>query len=308
MSKQAFDAIFLLDKPVGRTSNEVLQEVKRMLGSKKAGHTGSLDPIASGLLPICLGGATRFSQFLLESTKSYVVTGKLGENTLSGDCETKVIKQRETTDVSYEKIKVALEKFKGKINQIPPMYSAIKYQGKPLYKLARQGIEVTRQPREITIYKLELISFADDLLTLEITCTKGTYIRTLIDDLGEVLGCGAHVVELRRTAVGPYREHQMVSLDQLAGFLVDKKTIVAEAESWLLPIESMFSELPRLELSTEMLSYLLQGSALFVPKLISSESLVSVYDKSGTFCGIGEATAQGKLIPRKLLDKRQLIS
>lgn len=249
--KRNLSGVLILDKPIGLTSNEALQVVKKLFGASKAGHTGSLDPIASGMLPICFGDATKFSQYLLESNKHYLVTGKLGEITPSGDSESAVIERREVKNISSQSIEKVLPKFRGKILQLPPMFSAIKYKGEPLYKLARQGIEIKRDPREINIFKLQLLSVSDNLAEFEIYCSKGTYVRTLIVDIGEILGCGAHVVALRRLAVGPYQAMQMVSLDKLRELAA--KNDYKELDKFLLPIESMLGEMPEVTLTNDMI-------------------------------------------------------
>ncbi|MCK4609349.1 MAG: tRNA pseudouridine(55) synthase TruB, partial [Gammaproteobacteria bacterium] len=231
------DGILLLDKPAGITSNDALQKVKRLYHARKAGHTGSLDPLASGMLPICLGQATKFSQFLLEADKSYRVIGKLGLKTATGDAEGDVIEERDASKVNAKQIEKILTQFRGTVEQIPSMYSAIKHKGQPLYKLARQGITVERKSRSVVIYELDFIGFEKGLLELEICCSKGTYIRTLVEDIGEVLGCGAHVVALRRLSCGSFLEEQMVTLPNLEELAAEQgqKAIV----SLLLPVESM---------------------------------------------------------------------
>lgn len=223
IKNKIIDGILLLDKPLHITSNGALQQVKRLFGAKKAGHTGSLDPLATGMLPICFGRATKLSQKLLESDKYYDVTARLGEKTQTGDAEGEIIEKRPASHVTLELLQSILPAFTGVIEQIPPMYSALKHKGKPLYQLARQGIEVARQPRQVTIHKLELLTgivrAADDpevaTVSFHVHCTKGTYIRTLMEDIGEALGCGAHVIRLRRTAVAPYLNTPMVRLSQI---------------------------------------------------------------------------------------------
>lgn len=213
VKNKVINGILLLDKPLHLTSNGALQRVKRLFGAKKAGHTGSLDPLATGMLPLCFGEATKLSQYLLESDKYYHVVAKFGEKTTTGDAEGEVIETRPTDHLTAEAIQQAVAKFVGVIEQIPPMFSALKFQGRPLYELARQGIEVERKPRQVTIHKLELaLPFEKggqggiSSCTISVHCTKGTYIRTLIEDIGEVLGCGAHVIGLRRTAVSPTKK------------------------------------------------------------------------------------------------------
>ena len=208
------DGIVVVDKFKGASSNDVLQRVKRIFGAAKAGHTGSLDPLATGVLPICLGEATKFSQFLLESDKSYRTVVQLGIKTTTGDAEGEVVEER-AVQVTRSDVEAVLERFKGEVEQVPSMYSALKHKGQPLYKLAREGIEVERPARTISIYRNELISFEDDQFVLEVDCSKGTYIRTLVEDIGDTLGCLAHVAELRRLKAGPYSEEQSYSLEDL---------------------------------------------------------------------------------------------
>ena len=200
--------VFLLDKPQGMSSNDIMQKVKRIFQANKAGHTGALDPLATGMLPICLGEATKFSQFLLDADKRYLVTAKLGERTDTSDAEGQIVETREVK-VKTPEILTALEQFRGDILQVPTMFSALKHNGKPLYEYARQGITVEREARPITIFELNFIEYNAPYLTLEVHCSKGTYIRTLVDDLGEALGCGAHVTMLRRTAVADYPTEKM---------------------------------------------------------------------------------------------------
>lgn len=296
--KRNISGILLLDKPVGLTSNEALQIVKKLFNANKAGHTGSLDPNASGMLPICFGEATKFSQFLLEANKHYLVTGKLGEITASGDNESPVIVTRPVKDIDREAFVKILPQFRGKILQLPPMYSAIKYQGQPLYKLARQGIEVERTRREINIYTLELLELADNLAKFVIFCSKGTYVRTLIVDIGEVLGCGAHVVELRRLSVGPYKESQMIPLNNLreAAAKNDCKAL----DRFLLPIESILQDMPEVTLTPDMLYYMAAGQPLLISGAPTS-GWVKLKNKKGMFFGVGEVMSDGKVAPRKVM-------
>ncbi len=208
------NGVLLLDKPSGISSNDALQKVKRIFSANKAGHTGALDPLATGMLPVCLGEATKFSQFLLESDKHYHVIACLGQRTDTSDAQGRVVSERAIC-FTQAQLDAALEIFRGDSLQIPSMYSALKYQGRPLYEYARQGIEVDRPARNIHIYKLQFIRWAGQILELEIHCSKGTYIRTIIDDLGELLGCGAHVTFLRRLQVATYPGEMMVTLTQL---------------------------------------------------------------------------------------------
>ena len=217
---RAVDGILLLDKPAGITSNDALQQVKRIYAAAKAGHTGALDPLATGMLPICLGEATKFSQFLLEADKRYRVVAKLGLRTDTSDADGEVVETR-PVNVTEAALAEALDGFRGTTQQIPSMYSALKYQGKPLYYYAREGIAVPRESRPIHVYELTLVRFEGDELELEIHCSKGTYIRTIVDDLGEILGCGAHVAVLRRLSVATYPSERMVTLEQLEAILED---------------------------------------------------------------------------------------
>ncbi|MBU0744452.1 MAG: tRNA pseudouridine(55) synthase TruB [Gammaproteobacteria bacterium] len=296
--KRKLNGILLLDKPVGLSSNEALQIVKKLFNANKAGHTGSLDPGASGMLPICFGEATKFSQFLLEANKHYLVTGKLGETTASGDAENEIIETREVKGITTKSFEKILPQFRGKISQIPPMYSAIKHKGQPLYKLARQGIEVERAPREINVYKLELLSFNDKLAEFEIYCSKGSYVRTLIVDIGEALGCGAHVVALRRLAAGPYQAKQMVPMDKLKELA--KTGDYKEMDKFLLPIESMLVGMPDAVLTDDMAYYVSLGQAILISGAPTS-GWVQLKNKKGKFLGVGEVMLDGKVSPRKMV-------
>lgn len=296
--KRNINGILLLDKPTGMTSNDALQKVKHLYQARKAGHTGSLDPLATGMLPICFGEATKFSRFLLEANKKYLVTGKLGVITASGDVDSEIIEEREIGRISDKKIEKVLMQFRGKISQVPSMFSAIKHQGQPLYKLARQGIEIEREPREVTIYNLELLAFQAGLVKLAVSCSKGTYIRTLVADIGEALGCGAHVVELRRPSVDPYREDQLIKLDALYDLFA--KRDFATLNALLLPIETMLTDWNEVQLSEDMIYYLNQGGALIVPHAPTS-GWVKLKSKSGDFLGVGEILPDGKVAPRRLI-------
>lgn len=298
MMKRDIDGILLLDKPKGITSNEALQTVKRFYGARKAGHAGSLDPIATGMLPILFGEGTKFSHFLLEADKKYDVTAKLGVTTDSGDAEGKIIERGDWTNVTSAKLEKILPKFRGKISQIPSMYSALKYKGEPLYKLARQGIEVERAPREINIYKLELISIKEDALHLMVHCSKGTYVRTLVSDIGREMGCGAYVSELRRLSVGPFLESQMVSMDKIKDLSFQNHQ--NELDSLLLSIDSCFPSWKEIILSDEMVYYIIHGNPLFIPNAPTS-GWVRLKDKSGKFLGVGEVLPDGKIAPRRLV-------
>src|SRR3990167_575885 len=265
---KAIDGILLLDKPKGISSNAALQIVKRLYLAKKAGHTGSLDPLATGLLPLCFGEATKFSQFLLDSDKSYWVEIKLGIKTTTGDAEGEIVQQKENINLDSELFVSTLLKFQGEIEQIPSMYSALKHKGTPLYKLARQGIEVPREKRKVTIYSIKLISFIHDQAVIEVSCSKGTYIRTLVEDIGDQLGVGAHVKELRRTAVGPYIMNQMVTLEKIEALAsAADSTSLAQL---LLPVNTSVESWPDVNLTPLTAHYLRQGQPVLIPHSPSS--------------------------------------
>ncbi len=287
--------VLLLDKPQGLTSNAALQRVKKLFFAQKAGHTGALDPLATGMLPICFGEATKFSQFLLESDKSYRVVGKLGERTDSGDSMGNSI---ETSDVkvSNKALEKALQKFRGDIMQVPSMFSALKHQGQPLYKYARKGIEIERPARPVTIYQLDLIRFENNEVELEIECSKGTYIRNIIDDLGQMLGCGAHVTQLHRNYVADYPVDQMVSLEQLEA---DQEQRIS-LDKYLLPTDSPVLYLDSAELDQASADYFLQGQAINYPNLQQGD-LIRVYDEEQNFLGIAEVDDEEMLAPKRVI-------
>ncbi len=279
------------------TSNHALQCVKRLFGAKKAGHTGSLDPLATGMLPICFGEATKFSQFLLESDKCYQVTAKLGEKTTTGDAEGEVILKRSVPDISRDQIEKILHSFLGTQQQIPPMYSAIKVQGKPLYELARQGVEIERQSRTIHLHQLTLVDFNQDSLSLQVHCSKGTYVRTLVEDIGEALGSGAHVSSLHRTVVFPYNQANMVTMALLEE--TQKKLGIDALRQFLLPVETSVESFPAIKLSTSALFYIKTGQPVMVPDL-PAKGLVRLFSNDASFLGVGEVLADGRVAPRRL--------
>lgn len=242
-SSRTINGILLLDKPKGLSSNQALQRVKHVFQAKKAGHTGSLDPLATGMLPICLGEATKFSHFLLDADKAYQTTAKLGVETSTGDAEGEVVAKKPIPILTKEMIEAVLEKFTGDIIQIPPMYSALKHQGQPLYKLARKGISIEPKKRLVTIYSIQLSAFTEDTLSLEIRCSKGTYIRTLVEDIAKALNTVAHVQALRRLWVAPFVEHAQYNLVEL----MDNRSL-AELDKLLLPMDEGLQSLPKLTL------------------------------------------------------------
>lgn len=290
--------ILLLDKPAGMTSNGALQKVKRLFNAKKAGHTGSLDPIATGMLPLCFGEATKFSQFLLESDKSYHVVAKLGVQTTTGDCEGAIVATHPWESVTETQLLQVMKTFLGEGEQIPPMFSAIKYQGKPLYELARRGIEIERKPRQINLFSLVLNKFEQDTFTFRVHCSKGTYIRTLVEDIGRQLGCSAHVIGLRRINVSPYGDALMYTLSALEAIAnsAGKEGLL----SCLLPIETAVQIFPAVQLSTSAAFYLRMGQAVRAPFPLESP-LVRLIAEDATFLGIGEVMSDGRVKPHRLL-------
>lgn len=292
------NGILLLDKPTGESSNRILQKVKRIFTAKKAGHTGSLDPLASGMLPICFGEATKFSQFLLESDKTYEVTAQLGVRTTTSDSEGEAVSERPVPTFSIEQLNTALDQFRGETNQVPSMFSALKYQGQPLYKLARQGITVDRPSRPINVYRLELLNFDGNSVELLIHCSKGTYVRTIVDDFGELLGCGAHVTKLRRLTVGAYVSEQMISMQQLENDLDNNEVL----DRYLLPFETAVDCLPKVELTESMVRQLHQGQSIILPAT-TVRGLVRVISQGGYFVGVGEILEDACLVSRRLISQ-----
>lgn len=266
------DGVLLLDKPVGFSSNDALIKAKRVLNAKKAGHTGTLDPFATGLLPLCFGEATKFSQDLLEADKTYETVVHLGQTTDTGDTEGEVIDTRDV-NVTLEQIHAVLAQFRGPIAQVPPMYSALKRDGKPLYEYARAGITLEREARNVIIHKLELVAYEAPMLTLSVTCSKGTYIRVLGQDIGEALGCGAHLNALRRTEVGPLTMENMITLDALIAH--------PEPLSLLAPVDALLASFPAVHLNAELAKRFLNGQRLALGKepvtVPSAEGRVRVY-------------------------------
>ena len=296
--------ILLLAKPSGITSNDALQQVKRIYNAAKAGHTGALDPLATGMLPICLGEATKFSQFLLDADKRYQVTAKLGERTNTSDADGTVISTRPIR-VSDDQLQAALARFRGDSLQVPSMFSALKHQGKPLYEYAREGIEIEREARPITVYELNLLEFAGDKLVLDIHCSKGTYIRTIIDDLGELLGCGAHVTQLHRSQVARYPAERMLTLEQLQTIFERCKSEGRppreELDPLLLPMDTAVETLPEVNMSAIVASYVNQGQAVLVPNAPLEGFVRMTVGEVREFIGVGEIDDDGKVAPRRLV-------
>ncbi|MGL5397864.1 MAG: tRNA pseudouridine(55) synthase TruB [Shewanella sp.] len=298
------DGIVLLDKATGMSSNFALQRVKRFFNANKAGHTGALDPLATGMLPICLGEATKFSQHLLDSDKRYLVTAKLGQRTDTSDSDGEVVQTR-PLEFTEAQLMSALAHFRGDTLQVPSMYSALKYQGQPLYKYAREGIEVPREARPITVFELNFISLEGDELTLDIHCSKGTYIRTIIDDLGEMLGCGAHVIMLRRTQVAHYPYEKMVSLEQLEALVVKAQEQQLDPSSLLdallLPMDTAVADFPEVNVPEVSAAYLMQGQAVRVAGLEADKLVRITLGAEHRFVGIGSMNEDGLLAPKRLI-------
>jgi len=306
------NGVLLVDKPQGMSSNDVVQHVKRTFKAAKAGHTGALDPLATGLLPICLGEATKFSQFLLDADKTYFVTAKLGQRTNTSDADGEIVEEH-TVTVNETDIKSVLEQFVGKLQQVPSMFSALKYEGKPLYYYARKGIDIQRDAREITVHSIDWRGLVGDELSLLVACSKGTYIRTLIDDLGQVLGCGAHVKVLRRTQVGHYDASKMLSFDDLAdiapanlpkSYDVDglDLQVFRDLDASLLPMDTPIQSLPRLEIETSQKSLYRLGQSLAYAGHLALDDTVRLYE-SGTneFLGLAVVNAEQKLQPKRVV-------
>jgi tRNA pseudouridine55 synthase len=292
------NGILLLDKPLDMTSNGILQRVKRLFSAKKAGHTGSLDPLATGMLPICFGEATKICQFLLDSDKYYRVTAKLGERTTTGDAEGEVVETASIDGITPERIEAVLQQFVGPLEQIPPMYSAVKFQGQPLYKLARRGIEIERKSRSIVIHALCMLASDATTFEFDVHCTKGTYVRTLVEDIGLALGTVAHVAALRRTAVAPYQDCKMWTLTELES--IKEQQGSAGLRQCLLPLESSVQGLPAVQLSTAATFYLRQGQPVMASH-VRTNGLIRLFSDNGDFLGIGEMLDDGRVTPKRLL-------
>jgi tRNA pseudouridine55 synthase len=301
---RAVDGILVLDKPAGLSSNQALQAAKRLFFAAKAGHTGSLDPLATGVLPLCFGEATKFSQYLLDADKAYQSTFVLGVSTDTGDAEGAVLERIDASGVSEADVETALARFRGEIDQVPSMYSAIKRDGQPLYKLARQGVEVEREARPVQIHRLEMTAFrggAAPEADVYLECSKGTYVRSLAEDLGRVLGCGGHVKALRRTQAGPFSVRDSVTLETLEALKGGGR--LAEMDALLLPADAALGGLPLVRLSESGGFYLRQGQPVLVPNA-PCDGMVRVALETGEFLGVGEILDDGRVAPRRLVVNR----
>ncbi len=296
--------VLLLDKPQSISSNDALQKVKRLYNANRAGHTGALDPLATGMLPICLGEATKFSQYLLDSDKRYRVIARLGQRTDTSDADGVVISER-PLNFSAELLETAIDSFRGETQQVPSMYSALKYQGRKLYEYAREGIEVPREARSIVVYELLFIRHEGAELELEIHCSKGTYIRTIIDDLGEKLGCGAHVTMLRRLQVATYPVSKMVTLEQLQALaeqaMAEGVAPAEKLDALLMPMDSPAAAFPQVNLLPVVAAYFKQGQPVQVAGA-PREGLVRVTEgEAHQFIGMAEIDDDGRVAPRRLV-------
>lgn len=285
--------IILLDKRLGVSSNKALQEVRRLFNANKAGHTGSLDPLATGLLPLCFGEATKVSAMMLDDDKRYAVTIQLGVMTDTGDAEGVVLETKPVPSLTLEQINTCLQHFTGEIEQVPPMYSALKHNGKKLYELAREGITVDRKARHITLYEIKLLDFADDLLSLEVFCSKGTYIRSLAEDIGHYFDCGGTVTVLRRLQAGQFQLADAHTIEQLTAMTVE------ELHACLMAVDEPLHAIPAVQLSAEQATAIQYGQTIDY----SSEQLgnVRIYHDN-LFLGLGEIDLNGKLAPKRIFN------
>tara|TARA_R110001606_G_scaffold361754_5_gene515059 strand:+ start:60572 stop:61498 length:927 start_codon:yes stop_codon:yes gene_type:complete len=288
--------IIIIDKPTGRSSNHVLQQVKRLFNANKAGHTGSLDPLATGVLPVCLGEATKVSSYLLDADKQYHVTCQLGVVTDSGDSDGVVISTSVIPEFTQQDVLALLPKFIGTLNQVPPMFSALKHQGQPLYKLARQGIEVERKARQITIYDIQLLAITADSFTLDVRCSKGTYIRTLVEDISHALGSAGHVTMLRRVAAAGYMEQQALTIEQL---MASAENGLPALDELLLPSEDALPDWPSVVLSDYSVTAIRLGQAIKVEQTFERAN-VRLFDQQQQFIGLAEMTDAGMVQPKRV--------
>jgi tRNA pseudouridine55 synthase len=287
--------VILLDKPAGYSSSQAVQKVRWLLQARKAGHTGSLDPFATGMLPICLGEASKTAGFMLDASKTYLATAFLGRATTTADIEGETSREMEVPDLDLARINAVLSEFRGEIEQVPPMYSALKHQGQRLYKLARAGQEVARKARPVTIHSLELLNWAPPMLEFRVHCSKGTYIRTLAEDIAEKLGSCAHLKSLRRLDVEPFREQDMITLEELLSR--------TESESWedcLLPVDSGLADWPSVTLEESAMNRFRHGNP--VEQVVGAAGLVLVYGPEKKLLGIGEILPDSRLKPKRVMN------
>ena len=290
--KREIDGVFLLNKPLGFSSNQALKKIQWLFNAKKAGHTGTLDPMASGLLPICIGEATKFSHRLLEANKTYIATIQLGVTTTTGDQEGEVVNQKDVV-LKPNQLEETLQKFTGDITQTPPMFSALKFEGKPLYEYARQGIEIERKSRQVTIYDITLNKIEESIVILEVSCSKGTYIRTLAEDIGHALGCGAYLKGLERTQTGNFQLSDALTIEAIEAMSM------ASREKTLLPVDALLEGLSSIKLTLTETEAIKKGQAIdFNGK---NDNELRLYGASGQFLGVGQPDPQGRLFPKRLI-------
>jgi len=296
--KKNISGVLLLDKPIGYSSNQALQKIKLLYQAAKAGHTGTLDPLATGLLPLCFGEATKFAHFLTDADKVYIATLKFGITTNTGDAEGEVLSVK---DVNFSKMQLeqVCNQFVGVISQIPPMYSALKHEGKAMYEYARAGVEIERAARTITIHNIEINAFDQDVATITVKCSKGTYIRTLAEDIGAQLGCGAHLIGLRRTATANYQINQAITLEQFEAMSPAQRALL------LLPADSAVQHLPAITLDADSTFYLQQGQAIWQSGSVP-QGLIRLYNEQHEFLGLGELQSDGKIAPKRLIVNKDL--
>jgi tRNA pseudouridine55 synthase len=296
--KRNVNGVLLLDKPLGYSSNQALQKIKWLFQAAKAGHTGTLDPLATGLLPICLGEATKFAQYLTDADKTYIATIKLGITTTTGDAEGEILESK-SVDVKRQQFEHVCQQFLGEISQIPPMYSALKHEGKALYEYARAGVEIERKARQVQIIEIATLGFEGDVAEIEVTCSKGTYIRTLAEDIGRKLSCGAHLIALRRTATAGYEIKQAYTLDQIEAMTLEQR------DQNLMPVDSAIDDLPKVALSEDQAYYLLQGQAIWKAGKVPTGDC-RLYDQDDQFIGLGYLQDDGKIAPKRLIVRSDL--
>lgn len=291
------DGILILDKPMGLSSNQALQQLRRLYRARKAGHCGSLDPLASGVLPVCLGQATKFSSYLLGAHKTYRACCRLGQTTTTGDAEGEVIDRRPVA-VDPQQLTRVLQQFVGQIEQVPPMYSALKHQGRRLYQLAREGKEVEREPRRVEIFELELLAFEGDSLEIEVCCSKGTYIRTLAEDIGKSLGCGAYLTALRRTAVDSLQEKNSFTLARLQQIASQDISLL---DPLLLPVSAALTQFTELQLDADECLDISHGKRIKLREFPGA-GLYRLVSSDGAFIGLGEVGLDAELAAKRLMN------
>ena len=302
---RSVNGIFLLDKPQGLSSNQALQQVKNIFDANKAGHTGALDPLATGVLPICLGEATKFSQFLLDSDKHYLSTFTLGVSTETGDSEGAILNEQDASTITEQQIEAAIADFRGDIKQIPSMYSALKHNGQPLYKLARQGIEIEREARDITVFSYQILAYRPGpqaQLDVQLHVSKGTYVRSLAEDLGKALGCGAHVSALRRNIAGPFSDSEVITLPELQAMAENADP--SDLDHLLKPMDIPVADRMAVELSETVAAYFQLGQPVMSTQAFregQEGDIVRVFREGGAFLGVATVTDDGKIAPKRLV-------